>query len=112
MKAAEENEAEGAGKTSPSNVTMYRAICARINYLALDRPDIQFAAKEASRKMSAPQAGDWRLVKRIGRYLKWKPRLAQLYAWQEWPDKIDQLVESRVVGVVGLVAIVVPLDDC
>ena len=36
--------------------TRYRALVARLNYLALDRPDIQYAVKEAAKWMSAPCA--------------------------------------------------------
>ena len=36
--------------------TRYRALVARLNYLALDRPDIQFAVKDAAKRMSAPRA--------------------------------------------------------
>ena len=36
--------------------TRYRAIVARLNYLALDRPAIQYAVKEAAKWMSAPCA--------------------------------------------------------
>ncbi len=47
----EERESEplGTGET-----TMYRAICARCNYLAMDRVDLAYAAKECCRRMSAP----------------------------------------------------------
>ena len=50
--------------------TRYMALVARLNYLALDRPDIQYAVKEAAKRMSAPRAPDWKLLKRLGRYLK------------------------------------------
>ena len=52
----------------------YRAVAARLNYLAPDRVDIQFAVKEAARSMSAPRKRDWILLTRIGRYLVGKPR--------------------------------------
>jgi len=97
-KAEEANEKESEGTLSPQEKTSYRAISARLNYLALDRPDIQYAAKEASRKMSAPEAGDWALLKRIGRYLKKVPRLVQLFQWQEWPSGIDTYVDSDWAG--------------
>ncbi len=34
--------------------TKYRAVAARANYLALDRPDIQYSVKEMCRGMSEP----------------------------------------------------------
>ena len=42
----------------PKEASKYRAAAARLNYLALDRPDILFASKECSRRMSAPRNGD------------------------------------------------------
>ena len=38
--------------------TEYKAIVARMNYLAADRPDIAFAVKEAAREMSNPHLQD------------------------------------------------------
>ena len=40
-----------------------------MNFLGQDRPDLQFATKEASRKMAAPTEDDVPRLKRIGRYL-------------------------------------------
>ena len=68
------------GEGTPSEEgTNYRAIAARANYLAQDRIDIQFAAKELSRNMSNPDVEDWRLIKRLGRYLKGEPRIVQVF---------------------------------
>ena len=49
--------------------TRHRAMVARCNFLGCDRPDIQFAAKEASRWMSKPCREDQDKVTRIGKYL-------------------------------------------
>ena len=38
----------------PRESSEYRTAAARLNYLALDRPDILFASKECSRRMSSP----------------------------------------------------------
>ena len=67
---------------NPTASTQYRGAAARLNYLALDRSDIQFATKEASKYMAAPTEGNWLLLKRIGRYLKGNPRLVQMFRWQ------------------------------
>ena len=56
---------------------------ARANYLAQDRIDIQYAVKELSRAMSVPTVGDWKDLKRLGRYLVGKPRVVTIYPWQE-----------------------------
>jgi hypothetical protein len=50
--------------------TKYRALAARLNYLALDRPDQAFSAKEASRRMSRPTEQFFALIKKAARYLK------------------------------------------
>ena len=63
----------------PSEVTQYRALVARLNFLSIDRPDLQFCCKEAARKMSTPLTGDWKAMKRVARYLLGRPRVAHLY---------------------------------
>ena len=55
---------------SPADATLYRRAAARINYVALDRPDLSFASRVASSSMSDPKEGDDLLIKRIIRYLK------------------------------------------
>ena len=52
----------------------YQSISARVNFLAQDRMDLQFAARECARKMSKPTVGDWGRPKRIGRYLRGRMR--------------------------------------
>ena len=61
----------------------YQSICARTNFLALDRMDIQYASKECCRAMSKPALKDWAKLKRLGRYLVGKPRLVYSYPFQE-----------------------------
>ena len=66
----------------PAEATRFRGVAARINYLAMDRSDIQFAAKECCKRMANPVLSDWMKVKRVGRYLKGHPRLIQLMPWE------------------------------
>ena len=66
-----------------NQATTYRALVARCNYLAPDRPDIAYAVKELARSMAAPTKGDWQRLKRLGRHLKGIPRLQQRYDWQQ-----------------------------
>ena len=60
----------------------YRALVVRCNHLSPDRPDISYAVKELARHMSSPTKGNWAQHKRLGRYLKGKPRLQQNFEWQ------------------------------
>ena len=69
----------------------YRALVARANYLAPDRPDIAFAVKELARAMSKPDEGDRCRLKRLAGYPKGKPRLVKMFKWQEWPTHIFNL---------------------
>ena len=55
--------------------TRFRALAARANYLAADRPDVIFAAKEVCRLMSKPTDLGMAALKRLGRYLRRRPRL-------------------------------------
>ena len=68
---------------APHDQTRYRASAARVNFLAIDRPDLQYASKESSRRMANPTNGDWQILKRIARYLVNHRRLVHLYEWQD-----------------------------
>ena len=78
--------------------TRYRALVARLNYLALDRPDIQYAVKEAAKWMSAPCAPHWKLLRRLGRYLKGAPTAAQVFVWQDDPAELVSYVDCDWAG--------------
>ena len=50
-------------------VTKFRGLAARANYLGLDRCDIQYATKEVCRCMAKPTKGGMAKMKRLARYL-------------------------------------------
>ena len=64
-------------------VSPYRAVAARANFLAADRPELQFGAKEVCRWMSAPTELGHGGLKRLGRYVLDHKRLVYAYPWQE-----------------------------
>ena len=68
---------------SEEEASKYRALVARYNYLSPDRPDISYSVKELARYMSAPTKGNWLQLKRLGRYLKGKPRVQIKFEWQK-----------------------------
>ena len=76
----------------------FRGLTARLNYLAQDRPDLQFAAKEVSRRMARPSDKDWALLKHVGRYLVGAPRAVQKFEWQVQPEAYDTFVDSDWAG--------------
>ena len=71
-----------------SKHTPYRAVVARANYLASDRPELQYMAKEICRWMSSPTDLALRALKRPGRCLVGHRRLVFQYPWQTI-DRID-----------------------
>jgi len=81
-----------------NEATEYRAIAARLNYLSLDRPDLQYAAKNVAKNMSAPKAYDWQAVKRVGRYLRGAGRFVQTFEWQKTPNVITACTDSDWAG--------------
>ena len=62
----------------PSEARRHRSAVARGVYMAQDRPDLDVAKTRAR-----PRKGDEVLVKRVRRYIKGRPRNAQVYEYQE-----------------------------
>ncbi len=81
-----------------SKSTEFRALAARANYLAADRPDIQYAVKELCKAMARPTVGDRRKLKRLARYLVGKPRLVSRYDWQVRPEELTGYSDSDWAG--------------
>ena len=85
-------------KLGDNEATKFRAIVARLNYRSPDRPDIAYIVKELARAMFDPTNGDWLRLKRLGRYVKGKPRLQQLYPWQPAQQRITSYSDSDWAG--------------
>ena len=49
-----EQEVTEGGTLTPESATMYRAVSARANYLAQDRPDIAYTSQEVCRDFAVP----------------------------------------------------------
>jgi len=77
--------------------TPYRSTAARANYLAADRPDIQYSAKEICRWMSSPTTASANALKRLVRYLVGLPRLVLAYPRQR-VEAIDVYVDTDWAG--------------
>lgn len=85
----------GAAETA-----LFRSVCMRINYLAMDRIDLLFAAKEAARWMSKPTQIAMEMVKWIGRYMMRRPRLVQQFVQQIEPNYLTVACDSDHAGCV------------
>ena len=92
ISAETEKALEGA------TATLYRSMVMRLNYLAQDRPDIQFACKELAKGMSSPTEGHWQSLKRLGRYLVFRPRLVLNYDYQSHSTFLDSRVDTDHAG--------------
>ena len=80
------------------DITRFRGVAARGNYLSFDRPDMQYAIKEICREMSRPTTASLRRLRRIGRYLKRRPRLVWHFEMQEATDHIEICTDSDWAG--------------
>ena len=80
------------------DATMYRALAARCNYLAQDRPDIAFSRKELCRGLSIPNLNGFKKLKRLVRYLYGLPRLVYTYHFQDMPTTANLFVDTDFAG--------------
>ena len=85
-------------KLEDAQVTRYRALVARANYLAVDRGDIAFCVKELARRMSSPSRQDWERLQRLARYLRHRPRCVLWYAYQGTPSEVTCFTDSDWAG--------------
>ena len=90
--------ADHEDKLGEKDVTGYRAIVARLNYLTLARPDIAYAVKELARATSSPSKGDWLRLRSPRRYIKGRPRVQQVYGWQPTQQLITTCSDADWVG--------------
>ena len=94
----EEEDIEGDVPLGAEQATRYRGIAARINYLASDRPDVQYSVKEACRDMSTLSTGSWTRLERIGKYLLGRPRLIWKFALQSAIECVDAFSDANWAG--------------
>jgi hypothetical protein len=88
----EENDQEESQKTK------FRGVAARINYLAMDRPDLQYAAKNLCRRMANPRISDWEKARKIAKYIKGRPRLIMQFPFEEFESKVNGYADSDWAG--------------
>ena len=91
-------EEENAEELGPEETRKFRGHAARLNYLAADRSDIAFSAKEVCRGMAKPTKGDWKKLKRLVRYLVDARRSAYLYLWQGEEVDVETYTDSDWAG--------------
>jgi hypothetical protein len=60
----------------------FRALAARLNYLAQDSPEEQFAAKEVCRDMARPNQDSWRKLNLLARFILEREAVIWMFEWQ------------------------------
>ena len=97
-KGAKDKVEDVGGELVREDATRYRAVVARLNYLAQDRPDIRNITAKLCSQMSNPKAGDMARLKRVARYLRYRPRAGQLLRWQGPEAKLRVFTDSDWAG--------------
>ena len=77
----EMDAAEGDEELDAGMAKRYRRLAATVNYLALDRPDLQFTAGVLGRTAARPTTRSWANLKKVGRYLISHPAMTFRYTW-------------------------------
>jgi hypothetical protein len=85
----DEDGVEGDEKLVGKEVSIYRGLSATANYLAQDRYDLQFGAKELCREMAVPTSKSMMKMKRAARYLVGVPKLTIEYIEQYPPNALS-----------------------
>ena len=83
---------------SATDAKKYRGVVARLNYIAPERVDIQYAVKEAARSMARPRQKNWDALMRLGKYLKGRPRMVLKYEWQATEGTVTTYTDSDCAG--------------
>ncbi len=92
------DEVECSKKLVAEDVTVYRKTAARIGFLSMDRFDLLYASKECLRGMAEPKVIHVAMMKRIGRYLLYRPRMALLISWHDKSSFVDGIGDSDHAG--------------
>jgi hypothetical protein len=87
--------------TDKKRIKEYRGMAATANYLAADRVDLPFAAKELCRDMSSPSESSFQKLKHLARYLVLVPVVTLFYENQKEPEFLDTYVDSDWAGCTG-----------
>eukprot|EP00973_Karenia_brevis_P063202 8787085-Karenia_brevis.AAC.1 len=57
----------------------FKGLAAKLNFMSLDCPTLQFVIKQCSRDMANPKIVSWRTLKKIARYLVGVERVVWKY---------------------------------
>ena len=92
------NRVSDCDELDDAQITKYRALVDRADYLAVDRGDIAFCVKELARCMSSRSRQDWERLRRLARYCRHRPRGVLWYAYQGTTNKVTCFTDSDWAG--------------
>ena len=69
-------------------------MAARMNFLSLDCPDLQFTVKDSSREMANPKESSWQEAKKVVRYLVGREAVVWAFDWQDEEECSEVLTDS------------------
>ena len=78
--------------------TRHRASSATAFFLAIDRGDIVYCAKELTCHMATPTTADWEKMVTLVRYLWNRPRVQLWYKFQETPCQLETFSDPDCAG--------------
>ena len=81
-----------------AEVREFRTTAARLNFMAQDCPDVQFATKEICREMAGPRRSSWMRVKRLARYLLLREAAEFRFGWLYEEPGLDLFTDSDWAG--------------
>ena len=90
--------ANGLPPVNKERATFYRSLVMRAQFLSLDRADLSETVKCLTRKMQNPTEQDLSDLKRLGRYLKGRPRVTTKFEPQKTPQKLTVFCDSDHAG--------------
>ena len=70
----------------------------RASFLSQERSDLSETVKRLAQGMSKPRLAHWEMLKRMARYLVYKPDMAVVFHQQKMPDHIRICVDSDYAG--------------
>lgn len=83
---------------TPEEASVYRSVAMRAAYLAQDRPDLQVATRSLAQGLQQPTVRHQLMLKRLARYLRYRPRMAQFFPHQTYINPFVMWTDSDHAG--------------
>ena len=102
---------DGADNLDEQETQQHRSLVGTELYVGQDRPETQYATKEAARFMSGPTRAAKCMLKRLCKYYSEAPVLSWSFPYQEMPSEIRAVTDANWAGELGGTALDVAWMD-